>query len=202
MGRMDYLAMKTDPAMDDQISTDINDLKVAAKKLFGHAARLGGIRFGTTFLKWTASAAAIYLLVLDRTNWRTNMLTSLLVPYVFFSLPPSLFHMLREDFGKWVAFVTVVLKLFFPRHFPEWLEMPGSLILLVAVAPHFFAHSLRDRWFGVLICLLIGCYLLQDHIRASGGFRNALTQSHGISNTLGIVILIIFPVWALLIHFF
>jgi len=56
---MDYLAMKTDPAMDDQISTDINELKVAAKKLFGHAARLGGIRFGTTFLKWTASAAAM-----------------------------------------------------------------------------------------------------------------------------------------------
>ncbi|XP_030511785.2 cold-regulated 413 plasma membrane protein 2-like [Rhodamnia argentea] len=202
MGRMDYLAMRTNPAMDDLISSDIFELKVAAKRLFNHATQLGGLGFGTTFLKWTASLAAIYLLILDRTNWRTNMLTSLLVPYVFFSLPSSLFHMVRDDIGKWVAFTAVVLRLFFPRHFPEWLAMPGSLILLLTVAPHFFAHTLRDRWIGVLICLLIGCYLLQEHIRATGGFRNSLTQTHGISNTLGIVLLIVFPVWALVLHFF
>ncbi|KAF8012453.1 hypothetical protein BT93_I0576 [Corymbia citriodora subsp. variegata] len=203
MGRMDYLAMRTDSAVeDDLLSSDIHELRVAAKRLFDHATRLGGVHFGTTFLKWTASCAAIYLLILDRTNWRTNMLTSLLVPYVFFSLPSSLFHMLRGDFGKWVAFSTVVLRLFFPRQFPEWLEMPGSLILLLVVAPEFFVHTLRDRWIGVLICLLIGCFLLQEHIRASGGFRNALTQSHGISNTVGIVLLIVFPVWALVVHFF
>lgn len=32
------------------------------------------------------------------------------------SLSSHDFH--REDFGKWVAFTAVVLKLFFPRHFP------------------------------------------------------------------------------------
>lgn len=200
MGR-DYLAMKTDPATADLIDSDINELKIAAQRLINHATKLGGLGFGTAFLQWVASFSAIYLLILDRTNWRTNMLTSLLVPYIFFSLPSVLFHLLRGEVGKWIAFVAVVLRLFFPRHFPDWLEMPGSLILLLVVAPSFFAHTLRDNLVGVVICLLIGCYLLQEHIRASGGFRNSFTQSHGISNTVGIILLLVFPVWTLVLHF-
>ncbi|XP_057498418.1 cold-regulated 413 plasma membrane protein 2-like [Actinidia eriantha] len=201
MGRMDYLAMKTDPAAAELINSDINELKIAAKRLFNHATKLGGLGFGTSFLKWVASFAAIYLLILDRTNWRTNMLTSLLVPYIFFSLPTVLFSFFRGEFGKWVTFIAVVLRLFFPRHFPDWLEMPGSLILLLVVAPSFFAHTLKDSLVGVFICLIIGCYLLQEHIRASGGFRNSFTQTNGISNTLGIILLLVYPVWALVIHF-
>uniref|UniRef100_A0A5B6YQE2 Cold-regulated 413 plasma membrane protein 2 n=1 Tax=Davidia involucrata TaxID=16924 RepID=A0A5B6YQE2_DAVIN len=202
MGRTEYLAMKTDAATAELINSDINELKIAAKKLINHATMLGsGLGFGTTFLKWLASFAAIYLLILDRTNWKTNILTSLLVPYIFFSLPSWLFNLLRGEVGKWIAFIAVVLRLFFPRHFPDWLEMPGSLILLLVVAPSFFAHTLRDSWVGVVICLIIGCYLLQEHIRASGGFRNSFTQAHGISNTIGLVLLLVYPVWALVLHF-
>ncbi|KAM6564493.1 hypothetical protein CsatB_024491 [Cannabis sativa] len=199
MGR-DHLAMKTDQVTAELIDSDINDLKIAAKKLFNHATKLGGLGYGTSFLKWVASFAAIYLLILDRTNWKTNMLTSLLIPYIFFSFPSVLFHFLSGEFGKWVAFITVVLRLFFPRHFPDWLELPGSLILLLVVAPNFFSHTLRDSWVGVLICLIIGCYLLQQHIRASGGFRNSFTQTHGISNTMGIILLLVFPIWSLVLH--
>lgn len=36
-----------------------------------------------------------YLLILDRTNWKTNMLTALLVPYIFFTLPNVLFSLIR-----------------------------------------------------------------------------------------------------------
>ncbi|KAG1368534.1 putative Cold-regulated 413 plasma membrane protein [Cocos nucifera] len=88
------------------------------------------------------------------------------------------------DFGKWIAFIAVVLRLFFPRHFPDWLEMPGSLILLLVVAPSLFAHTIRNSLIGIFICLAIGCYLLQEHIRASGGFRNSFTKRHGISNSI------------------
>ncbi|KAG7027084.1 Cold-regulated plasma membrane protein 2 [Cucurbita argyrosperma subsp. argyrosperma] len=202
MGRMPYLALNSDPLIDEILNSDFNELKIAATRLIHHAAKLGGKGLGTSFFKWLASFAAIYLLILDRTNWRTNMLTSLLVPYIFFSLPEGIFDLVRGDAGKWIAFVAVVLRLFFPRHFPDWLEIPGSLILLLVAAPGFFVHSLRDHLAGVVICLIIGCYLLQEHIRASGGFRNSLTQSHGISNTLGIVLLLVFPVWAMLARFF
>ncbi|XP_052206245.1 cold-regulated 413 plasma membrane protein 2-like [Diospyros lotus] len=196
-----HLAMKTDSNTAQLIDSDINELKIAAKRLVSDVAKLGGLGFGTSFLKWIASFAAIYLLILDRTNWKTNILTSLLVPYIFLSLPSVLFSFLRGDFGKWVAFIAVILKLFFPRHFPDWLEMPGSLILLLVVAPSFFAYTIRDSWVGVVICLIIGCYLLQEHIRASGGFRNSFTQAHGVSNTVGIVLLLVYPVWALVLRF-
>lgn len=60
MGRVDYLAMRTQQAeTEDLISSDIDELRVAAKRLIAHATRLGGLGLGTSFLKWLASFAAM-----------------------------------------------------------------------------------------------------------------------------------------------
>ncbi|KAK3420684.1 hypothetical protein EUGRSUZ_G01545 [Eucalyptus grandis] len=201
MGKHGYLRMRTDREASDQIGSDLEELGAAARKLATHAIMLGSLGFGTTFLEWVASFAAIYLLVLDRTNWRTKILTGSLIPYIFFSLPSVLFNVFRGEVGKWIAFIAVILRLFFPRHFADWLEVPAALILLIVVAPSLFASTIRDSWVGVAICLVIACYLLQEHIRASGGFRNSFTQPHGISNTIGILILLVFPVWGLVVYF-
>ncbi|KAM7474955.1 hypothetical protein LguiB_022198 [Lonicera macranthoides] len=201
MGKKSYLAMKTDSssaAASELITSDFKEIGHAAKKLATHAM-LGGLGFGTTFLQWFASFAAIYLLVLDRTNWRTKILTALLIPYIFLSLPSLLFHLFRGDFGKWVAFIAVVLRLFFPKRFPDWLEMLGALVLLIVVSPSLLADTVRGSVIGVGICLAIGCYLLQEHIRASGGFRNSFTKTHGISNSVGIILLLVYPIWALVL---
>jgi hypothetical protein len=104
-----------------------------------------------------------YLLILDRTNWKTNIFTSLLIPYIFFSLPSLIFSIFRwlafctlllsssyhslfsntkfsvfyfgnischlfsslhrEDIGRWIAFIAVVLRLFVPRHFPGMIHV-------------------------------------------------------------------------------
>lgn len=56
------MLMKTDPVAEDLINTDINELKIAAKNLIKHAAKLGGLAFGTSFLKWVASFAAMSVL--------------------------------------------------------------------------------------------------------------------------------------------
>ncbi|KAL9333431.1 hypothetical protein Peur_073570 [Populus x canadensis] len=200
MGKKSYLAMRRDQGMESSLlASDFQDLTNAAKKLANHAVKLGGLGFGTTFLEWIAAFAAIYLLILDRTNWKTNILTGLLIPYIFFTLPSILFSLLRGDVGTWIAFVAVILRLFFSKRFPDWLEMPGALILLIVVAPSLFASTIRKNWIGVVICLAIACYLLQEHIRASGGFRNSFTKAHGISNTVGIILLFVYPAWALLI---
>ncbi|KAI9181741.1 hypothetical protein LWI28_018139 [Acer negundo] len=180
----------------------MEELVLAARKLANHAIKLGGLGFGTSFLEWVASFAAIYLLILDRTNWRTNILTSLLIPYIFFSLPSLIFNIFRGEIGKWIAFVAVVLRLFFYKRFSDWVhqvELPAALILLVVVAPSLFATTIRNDWIGMVICLAIACYLLQEHIRASGGFRNSFTKANGLSNTIGIVILFVYPAWALVI---
>ncbi|XP_047341618.1 cold-regulated 413 plasma membrane protein 2-like [Impatiens glandulifera] len=195
-----YLAMKTDSTSSDLISSDLQDLGHAAKKFANHAVQLAlGSSLGTILLQWIASFAAVYLLILDRTNWKTNILTSLLIPYIFFSCPSLIFDFLRGDVGKWVAFIAVVLRLFFPHRFPNWLELPGALILLIVVAPSLFAYYARDNLIGVGVCLVIGCYLLQEHIRASGGFRNSFTRANGISNSMGIIVILVYPVWALIV---
>lgn len=200
MGKTSYLAMKTDPAASELIASDFKDLGNAAKKLANHAILLGGgLGFGTSFLKWLAFIAAVYLLILDRTNWKSNILTALLIPYIFFSLPDVLFNLLRGEVGKWIAIIAVIVRLFFPRRFPDWLELPAALILVIVVAPSFFADSAIGDWVGIIICLIIACYLLQEHIRASGGFRNSFTKTHGISNTVGIILLLVYPVWAFII---
>ncbi|XP_062092560.1 cold-regulated 413 plasma membrane protein 1-like [Humulus lupulus] len=196
---MGYLRMKTDSDATDFLGNDVKDLANAFKKFANHSIKLASLGFGTSFLEWVASFAAIYLLILDRTNWKTNILTSLLIPYIFFTLPSLLFDIFRGDIGKWIACVAIVLRLFFPQHFPDWLELPASLILLIVVAPSLISGYIRDGWIGLVICLVIACYLLQEHIRASGGFRNAFTKAHGVSNTVGIVILFVYPVWALVL---
>ena len=201
-----FLAMKAGAASGASeaaqalLESDLRELGLAARKLANHAIVLGGgLGFGRHFLKWLAFIAAVYLLVLDKTNWKTNMLTGLLVPYIFFTLPGVLFSLVRGEVGAWIAFVVVILRLFFPRHFPDWLELPGSLILLTVVAPSLFADHFRNDLVGVFICLAIGCYLLQEHIRVSGGFREAFRKANGVSNTIGIVLLFVYPVWVLVL---
>jgi hypothetical protein len=51
---------------------------------------------------------------------------------------------------------------------PDWLELPGAVILLVAVAPNLAGYTFRADLLGEVICLVIGSKLLQEHIRASG----------------------------------
>ncbi|VVB09989.1 unnamed protein product [Arabis nemorensis] len=203
MGRVEYLAMKTgEETTKNMINSDLNEFVAATKKLVKDVGMLGGLGFGTTFLQWAASISAIYLLVLDRTNWRTKILTTLLVPYIFFTLPYVIFNFFRGDFGKWIALISITIRLFFPKEFPEWLEIPAALILLLVVAPSLIAGTLRDSWVGAVICLGIACYLFHEHIKASGGFKNAFTQKNGISNTLGIVALLVYPIWTVFFHIF
>uniref|UniRef100_A0ACD5X925 Uncharacterized protein n=1 Tax=Avena sativa TaxID=4498 RepID=A0ACD5X925_AVESA len=210
MGKMpSFLAMRTDPAgtaseaAQALIQSDLRELGVAMRKLANHAVLLGGglgFGLGSSLFKWLAFIAAVYLLILDKTNWKTNMLTGLLVPYIFFTLPGVLFSLIRGEVGCWFAFIVVVLRLFFPRHFPDWLELPGSLILLTVVAPSLFADKFRNDIISVGVCLIIGCYLLQEHIKASGGFRAAFSKANGVSNTIGIVLLFVYPVWAFVLY--
>lgn len=61
MGKHGYLRMRTDQQASDLIGSDLQELSLAAKKLVNHAIRLGSLGFGTTFLEWVASFAAMYV---------------------------------------------------------------------------------------------------------------------------------------------
>eukprot|EP00252_Welwitschia_mirabilis_P011718 TRINITY_DN26099_c0_g1_i1.p1 TRINITY_DN26099_c0_g1~~TRINITY_DN26099_c0_g1_i1.p1 ORF type:complete len:203 (+),score=19.19 TRINITY_DN26099_c0_g1_i1:375-983(+) len=196
MGRFEsLLTMKVDDDVNSyELQSDLQDLKMAIRKLGKDSVVLLGTGFFTGLLRWLATLAAIYLLVLDRTNWRTSMMTALLIPYLFLNLPSLLFNFFRGEVGRWISFIAVVLRLFFPRHFPDWLEMPGALILLLVVTPHLITE-IRGGFIGIIISLIIGAYLLTQHIQNAGGFRNAFAERRGVSNTLGIILLFANPLW-------
>ncbi|KAL6211616.1 hypothetical protein ACLB2K_016839 [Fragaria x ananassa] len=65
-----YLRMKTGSVANDLINADFKDLAAAAKKLANHAVHLGSLGFGTTFLEWVASFAAMYATLLCFTIFR------------------------------------------------------------------------------------------------------------------------------------
>ncbi|CAI9101119.1 OLC1v1038374C1 [Oldenlandia corymbosa var. corymbosa] len=60
MGKLSYLAVKSDPVALELTSSNFNDLGDVAKKLANHAITLIGLGFGTSFLKWLAFIAAVY----------------------------------------------------------------------------------------------------------------------------------------------
>lgn len=125
-----------------------------------------------------------YLLILDRTNWKTKMLTALLIPYIFFSFPSILFNFLRwqsltwycstsiflskiifliqhlalwyrGEVGRWIAIIAVVLRLFFPRHFP------GKLVIFWRLKTHEiqFYYPLMASCSCWLSLLVYHCFL-------------------------------------------
>ena len=59
MGRVDYLAMKTDVDTVALVNSDVEELKIAAKKLLTDVSKLGGLAFGVSFVKWIASFSAM-----------------------------------------------------------------------------------------------------------------------------------------------
>ncbi|KAG0579555.1 hypothetical protein KC19_4G106400 [Ceratodon purpureus] len=78
------------------LDQDWQAVGAALSQLGAHSVAALGLGYTWTgILQWLAVIAAIYLLVLDRTNWRTNLLTALLVPYLALQLPESIFGILR-----------------------------------------------------------------------------------------------------------
>lgn len=152
-----------------------------------------------TILQYLAVVAAVYLFVIDRTNWRTSILTALLVPYIALNLPDFVLHYVRSEIGAWIAFVAVVIRLFFPTHIPSHSELPASLIILLVVCPKLLIR-LRFEWAGELISIAIGFYLLYEHIIAAGGFKKAFAD-RGVVITIGILFLFVAPVWQFVFSF-
>ncbi|MCL7033436.1 hypothetical protein MKW94_016170 [Papaver nudicaule] len=201
MVRTEYLAMKTDQIAAETLNSDMKEFGLAAKKLASHAMLLGGLAIGTAVLQWVAVAAAVYLMVLGETKYKPNILSALLVPYIFFTLPSPLFIILSGEISKGISLISVLLQLFFPQHFPNWPGKIGSTFLVLAIAPLIIGEALRGNWIGNAICVIIACYHLQEHIRKSGGFKQSFTTLIGLAHTTGVILMIVYPIWALVLNF-
>lgn len=81
------------------------------------------------------------------------------------------------------------------------LELPASFILLIVTAPSMLVAYRRSVWADA-ISLIIGAYLLIQHINNAGGCRPAFSESRGVSHTIGIILLFVAPLWALFQYVF
>lgn len=81
------------------------------------------------------------------------------------------------------------------------LELPASFILLIVAAPGHVV-DVRGTIFRDIIALCIGGFLLAQHIKNAGGFRQAFAESRGVSNTIGIILLFVAPVWVIFKYLF
>ncbi|KAL1219071.1 Cold-regulated plasma membrane protein [Cardamine amara subsp. amara] len=178
----------------------LNEIQIVAEKLI-HS--YGVLFMVTLFLRWIVSFTAVFLMILDRTKWKysNNIMTSLLAPYLFSSLPHVIFQFLRTgEFGKWIALLIVVLWLFLPKnpnHFTESLEILGATILFTVVTPNELVVGFRDETYGgSSICMGVSTYLLGKHTKACGGSKNSFTQKDKITYTICLWLLFVYPIWA------
>ncbi|KAK2996547.1 hypothetical protein RJ639_025719 [Escallonia herrerae] len=216
VGKKNYVGRKSESAvLSELLGSDLKEVAHAAKRFASHAIKLGSLGFGTSFLEWIACFAAIigsHKLENEHAYGTANPLHLPESSFLTVQLVQCYASSSHDVFqvGYWikalvhssclqVVHITLVLENLVA--FTDWLDMPAALILIIVVAPSLLADTLRDSILSAVICLIIGGYLLQEHIRASGGFRNSFTKSHGISNSVGIILLLVYPVWALVLYF-
>ncbi|XP_028764001.1 cold-regulated 413 plasma membrane protein 4 isoform X2 [Neltuma alba] len=131
--------------------------------------------------QWGGTIFDLFLLILNRFGQDSRTQSTLLVLYLFISLPEVLFKILREQFGCWVAFLAIVANMFFPHTFP-------------VPAPNWIAHGLRNSMVGGVFCLAIGISTVIVEIRGNGGFRNCSCNFRCFAYYLCIVFLFFFTI--------
>ncbi|KAH7510797.1 hypothetical protein JRO89_XSUnG0248600 [Xanthoceras sorbifolium] len=208
-GEMDYLAMKTDDQVAAElINSDINDLKVAAKKLINHATKLGGL--GLNCFSQMGCFLCCYLLVDIGSNKLENEHADFAISTLhIFQSSLSAVQLFKRRFWKMGCFHCSCTKTFLPTTISQ---VYAQLIVLLAGdawiidsassgGSQFLCTQLEGQlgW-----CRNLSYYWLLPTSRAHPSIwwiQNSFTQSHGISNTLGIILVLVYPVWALVLHF-
>jgi len=152
----------------------------------------GHIHFNVEILQWIIVIAAAFLLALEHTEWRSDILTALLIPVIAINLPGSILGFFRGEIGHWLAFILVVLRLFFHENIPRELEYPAALLLIVVTAPSHLV-GLRATVFAQIICLLIGIWIAYQHSTAAGDVGSTFSRGRNVPVTIAIIVLIAVP---------
>lgn len=152
----------------------------------------GHLHINVELLQWIVVIAAAFLLALEHTEWRSDILTALLIPVIAINLPGSIMGFLRGEIGHWLAFILVILRLFFHEHIPRELEYPAALLLLCVTAPSHVV-ALRSSVLAQIVCLLIGIWIAYQHSTAAGDVGSTLTRGRHMPVTIAIIALIAVP---------
>ncbi|RYR16739.1 hypothetical protein Ahy_B03g061649 isoform A [Arachis hypogaea] len=112
-------------------------------------------------LRWISTVSSVYnfhrVLILAR---GTPVHKSFLVPLFALQAPAAVIAWIKGTYGVWLAFVALLVRLFF--YIPGELELPFLALLLVILSPY-EVMRFRDTKEGAIISLLIAVYLAYQH---------------------------------------
>ncbi|MED6124446.1 hypothetical protein PIB30_058958 [Stylosanthes scabra] len=107
-------------------------------------------------LRWISTVSSV-VLILAR---GTPVHKSFLVPLFALQAPAAVIAWIKGTYGVWLAFVALLVRLFF--YIPGELELPFLALLLVILSPYEVTRF-RDTKEGAIISLLIAVYLAYQH---------------------------------------
>ncbi|KAL1328845.1 hypothetical protein HN51_060918 [Arachis hypogaea] len=107
-------------------------------------------------LRWISTVSSV-VLILAR---GTPVHKSFLVPLFALQAPAAVIAWIKGTYGVWLAFVALLVRLFF--YIPGELELPFLALLLVILSPY-EVMRFRDTKEGAIISLLIAVYLAYQH---------------------------------------
>ncbi|XP_059438281.1 cold-regulated 413 inner membrane protein 1, chloroplastic-like [Corylus avellana] len=130
-------------------------------------------------LQWISIVSSAVLMVAKG----TAVQKSFLVPLFALQAPASVISFIKGEYGVWIAFLALLVRLFF--FIPGELELPFVALVLVLVAPY-QALNLRGTQAGAIISLLIAGYMAFQHFSRAGSLQKAFDQG-SIVATLAII---------------
>ncbi|OQU87279.1 cold-regulated 413 inner membrane protein 1, chloroplastic [Sorghum bicolor] len=111
----------------------------------------------------------------------TSIRKPLLVPLFALRAPSSVVLWLRDDYGRWTAFLGGLLRLLY--FIPGELELPLSTVLLVTCAPYQFIMNLRKSQGAAILAAATAGYLMFQHFTRMRCFRKAFDRESIIATS-------------------
>ncbi|CAL4955283.1 unnamed protein product [Urochloa decumbens] len=134
-------------------------------------------------MRWVSSTAAATLMFAPG----TTIHRSCLVPLFALQAPSGAISWIKGDYGRWIAFLGLLLRLLY--FIPGELELPLPTTLLVMTAPYQFM-VLRESEDGGILSTAIVVYLAFQHFIGVGSLRKAFGRE-SIVATLAIITLML-----------
>eukprot|EP00271_Cylindrocystis_brebissonii_P011507 TRINITY_DN29349_c0_g1_i1.p1 TRINITY_DN29349_c0_g1~~TRINITY_DN29349_c0_g1_i1.p1 ORF type:complete len:195 (+),score=32.81 TRINITY_DN29349_c0_g1_i1:197-781(+) len=146
---------------------------------------------GLEIVRWLALIGAVALIILDNTEYRTDVLISLIVPYIFINCPGSLLGAVRGEPGRWLALIAMIWRLYVPESVltrPLAVELPMDILIICVLAPYWLVH-VRITPIGVLASLIIVGFLMYQHGKVGENYREAFTDRKRLPYTASLILM-------------
>jgi len=134
-------------------------------------------------VRWALAAATTVLILKSNPGVRKQ----LLVPILALEAPAEVVHWIKSEYGLWLAFVGLALRLFYS--IPGELDFPLGVYLFISAAP-IQALSLRGTMGGVVASTVFALICAYQYFTYISGVQYAF-KSENLLNTVAISVMTI-----------